>query len=294
MVGERLSTSRRRYTTHSLLAVGLLAAPLGAQGRVVERHVFAEPEGRLLAFYAAAMAFTPAGLVPDRTAAALEVTWVPRLDEAQRRPSIDKPEATNLAPFFPRPRGAVRLGSLLLEGSWIPPISVFDAKANVLAASVSTTAWRAGGWHLVPRLWGVTGRVRGTITCAASAMLGRGSALETYYQAVCHGRESDDWFEPRLLGAEALLTRALGGGGVRGYAGAGARLDRTRFDIGVIRQDGSRDQDHPILALRATRPHVMLGAEWRTTGTLATGAELFYAPGSVLTVRVSGRWSPRP
>jgi hypothetical protein len=32
-----------------------------AQERVLEQHGFTDPEGRLLAFYSAAMAFSPAG-----------------------------------------------------------------------------------------------------------------------------------------------------------------------------------------------------------------------------------------
>jgi hypothetical protein len=135
-----------------------------------------------------------------------------------------------------------------------------------------------------------TGRVRGAITCAASAMLGKGSALETYYTAVCHGRESDDWFEPRMLGAEAVLERHVSEA-VRAYVAAGGRLDRSRFDIGVIMDDGTRDPDHPVLELRTARPHVALGASWRAASRFDAGAELFYAPGSVLTARASVRWS---
>ena len=74
------------------------------------------------------------------------------------------------------------------------------------------------------------------------------------------------------------------------YATVGARYDRTRFDIGVLTFEGKRDQDHPVLELDAFRPQGAIGASWRATRSLATGGELFYAPGSVLTVRISGRW----
>lgn len=275
------------------LLAGVWAAPALAQARLTERHTFDEPEGRLIAFYAATMAFTPAGL-PDGTRLGLgvELTMVPRLNEAQRRPSIDKPEATNLAPLFPRPRLGVQLGSVYAEASWIPPVRVFDVEANVLSGSVSWPALRVRDVTIAPRLWGTFGRVRGTITCAESEMVGKGSALETYYALVCHGNESDDWFEPRLLGGEVVASRLAGP--LRVYAIAGARLDRTRFDIGVIRLDGSRDADHPILELDATRPHVALGASWQAASRLTSGMELFYAPGSVFTVRATARWSVRP
>jgi hypothetical protein len=271
----------------------MVASRAGAQERTLERHIFSEPEGRLLAFYSAAMAFTPAGLPPDdsRVAFMLEVSHVPSLNRDQRRPSIDKPESTNLAPFFPRPRLSVRLGNWTAEASWVPPMRVFDVEANLGAVSLAAPAMQIGPLRLQPRAWGVTGRVRGSMTCSTREMIGRGADLELYFNTVCHARESDDWFEPRMLGGELVASRAIGGASA--YAVIGGRIDRTRFDIGVLTAIGERDQDHPILELRATRPHLALGASWRVRREVSAGAELFYAPGSLLTARVSGRWMVR-
>lgn len=276
-----------------MLALHVVQGPAAAQDRVVQYHRFSEPEGRLLAFYAAALAFSPAGLLPDesRWSLALEVSHIPFLDEDQRRPSIDKPEATNLAPAFPRPRVTTRLGAVVVEASWIPPVRVFDAEANVLSASISGPSVRAGPFAVTPRLWAVAGRVKGTMTCAASAMLGKGADLELYYEAVCHGRESEDWFEPRLAGGEVVASQGSTGGGLTAYALLGARVDRTRFDIGVITDFGTRDPDHPVLVLRAVRPHLALGGSWRVRPRASLGGELFYAPGSLLTARLGARWA---
>ncbi len=258
---------------------------------MTETHRFNQPEGRLLAFYSAALAFSPAGFIAsDRLTMGVEVTWIPWLNESRRRPSIDKPEVTNLAPFFPRPRIGIRWGQVGLEASWIPPLQLFGVQANVVSAAASLALPLSDAWTVHPRVWLVSGRVRGTITCAASAMMGHGSALETYYESVCHGNESDDWFEPRDLGGQVMVTRNPVPGGMEIYVGAGARVDRTRFDIGVIRSDGSRDLDHPVLALRATRPDFVAGASWEAGSRLKTGGELFYAPGSLLTARLSLHW----
>ena len=241
------------------------------------------------------MAFSPAGMAPDesRLSLSLEVSHVPYLDEAQRRPSIDKPESTNLAPFFPRPRGALRVGNWIVEASWIPPMRVFDVEANLVSAAIVAPSVRVGTWSIAPRAWGTFGRVKGAMTCSSETMVGHGSDLELYYATVCHGRESDDWFEPRMLAGEGVVSRSLGSGGGRLYAVLGGRVDRTRFDIGVLTFDGARDQDHPILQLRTVRPHGALGASWHVRRGILAGGELFYAPGSLLTGRVSGKWIVR-
>ena len=116
-VGVVQAGGRWRYALRAglrgVLVVALAGAPVGtagAQARVIQRHAPDEPEGRLLAFYSAAVAFSPAAFADDesRVAFGVELSSVPWLDAAQRRPSIDKPEATNLAPVFPRPRVALR------------------------------------------------------------------------------------------------------------------------------------------------------------------------------------------
>lgn len=299
IVGAGQNTCRRRYITFGIagaLSAAVHVVPVLAQARVTETHSFSEPEGRLLGFYSAAMAFSPAGIAPDqsRLSFQLEVSHVPSLNRAQRRPSIDKPESTNLAPFFPRPRGMLRLGAWTTELSWIPPMKVFDVTANLASAAITAPALSLGSLHITPRVWGMTGRVEGAMTCSTKEMLGKGADLELYYNTVCHGNQSKDWFEPRMLGAEAIAVKSSGGGGSRLYALLGGRVDRTKFDIGVITFEGDRDAEHPILQLRTVRPHAAIGGTWKVRREVFAGAEAFYAPGSLLTVRVSGRWVAKP
>lgn len=282
------------------VALSSAAQPAGAQGvtpRVHQVHSPSEPEGRLLAFYSASMVFSPLGALPPgaRWALALEGGWIPSLSEAQRRPGIDKPETTNLSPLLPRPRLAVRTPAADFEASWIPPVTIADARANLMAVALTRTLGRWRTTEVASRLSVVGGRVRGAITCNARTAARGGAALATYYANVCHGRDSDDWFEPRLAAGELVVTRSFAVGAAR-WAGApshawmalGARVDRSRFDIGVVRPDGARDLDHPILGLRATRPHAASGVGWRVGGRMAGSLEAFYAPGSMLTVRASG------
>jgi hypothetical protein len=269
----------------------------GAQERQVQRHRADEPEGRLLAYYAATMVFSPLGRIAGSAVTrsqwtiGLEGTLLPHLSEAQRRPGIDKPETTNLAPVLPRPRVAWRSRSgTLLEGSWVPPVRVGDATANILSAAASRTVATWRGIAFAPRLSFVAGRVKGAITCNASTARGGGAPLATYYLHVCHDRDSEDWFEPRLVAGDVIASRRFTPLRALAYVGIGGRVDRSRFDIGVLDDRGRRDPDHPILSLHDTRPHLAMGAHWTATRALDVAAEWFHAPGSVSTVRAYVGW----
>ena len=275
------------------LAIGSLViahvATAGAQDRVRERHDFDDPEGRLIGYYSAALFFSPLG-APERARswaldAGLEVTYIPELSKSQRTAFQDKPEATNLAPILPRPRVAVVLpGALHAQLSWVPPMRVFDVEANLVSVAI-TRALEPGGFTIAPRFVATWGKVRGSITCFEDLI--RGTESESvYYTQICNSRNSDDHFKPQHFALEVLASRAISRLPFLPYAGIGVLREKTIFDIGVQRTDGSRDPDHPILELRATRPYGFLGGTvnaWRATRF--TG-ELFYAPGSLFTARV--------
>jgi hypothetical protein len=76
------------------------------------------------------------------------------------------------------------------------------------------------------------------------------------------------------------------GGTIAPYAGVGVRRERTTFDVGVRFSDGDPDPNHPILKLDLTRGYGFLGATWAGPRRSAVSAEMFYAPGSLVTGRV--------
>jgi hypothetical protein len=161
---------------------------------------------------------------------------------------------------------------------------VFDVEANLMSIAI-TRAMEPGGVTIAPRFVATWGKVRGSITCFEDLI--RGTESESvYYTQICNSRNSDDHFKPQHFALEVLASRAVPRLPFLPYAGIGVLREKTIFDIGVQRTDGSRDPDHPILELRATRPYGFLGATvnaWRATRF--TG-ELFYAPGSLFTARV--------
>jgi hypothetical protein len=259
-----------------------------AQPRDVQRHSFDDPEGRLMTFYAAALSVSAIGTAaansPWTVTAGIELSHIPQLTRRQRTAGFDKPESSNLSPLLPRARVSLSTaGGVRIEGSWLPPVAVFDARANLYAIALSRSVPTRWPITVTPRLVASAGRARGAITCNDD--LRRGTPSEqVYYAAVCHGRQSDDHFVPRQLSGE-LIVSAVRRTGVVPFATVGMRRYDTRFDIGVQRSDGSRDTDHPILVSRTTRPFLAAGAVWRT-GFGEAGGEIHYAPGSLVTARV--------
>ena len=97
-------------------------------------------EAKLLAFFATPIAFSPGGIVeglaPWHVRVGFEASYVPSPSKEMQQPeacyTVKKTENTNLSPVFPRPRVTIGLpGGLMLEGSYLPPIKVADAKPNL-------------------------------------------------------------------------------------------------------------------------------------------------------------------
>jgi hypothetical protein len=262
------------------VTLGVIAwTELAAQGRELTRYGAGAPEAKLMLYYSSAVAFSPVGIpygveqpsrmaaapgrIRSRLEAAVEVSYLPPLSTEQRTTGSDKPESTNLAPLFARPRLAARLpGGLGLELSWIPPVRVFDVKANLFAGALSRSFALPGRVHLVPRAALLAGRVEGPITCNRETAVDRGAALATYFTYVCYSNDSRDYFEPAHVSGELLVARTSASGRWQPYLSAGARAERTRFDVGVIRRDGSRDFDQPILEVKTARAYGTAGASW--------------------------------
>jgi hypothetical protein len=284
-----------------LMSIGV-ASPAGAQGdghdhehgsgsghRLTEQHRWRDPEGRLMGYYSAALAFSPVGApavaAPWALTLGLEASYLPPLSEAQRSAGFSKTEYTNLSPVLPRPRLALSLPfGVAVEGSWIPPIEAFSVTANLVSGAISRP-FPVRGVLVTPRVAATTGSVRGPMTCNNELADGSDGDL-LFFQHICHGMESEDRFEPRAVSGELMVSRSMRGGSLTPYIGGGVRSEEDRFEIGVRFTDGSLDPNHPILTMDLTRGYGFLGATWAGRGRGAISGELFYAPGSLVTVRV--------
>jgi hypothetical protein len=293
-----------RFAACVFLAAGAFSS-LRAQAREVQTYGPNDPEGKLILYYSSAMAFSGISDGAARKSAldiGFELSYVPPLTEEQRSVSNDKTESTNLAPVLPRPRVSyVTRGDFRVEASWLPPVKVFGVKANILAASLSHELFDIGSARVVGRLAGMTGIVKGPITCNEDFPK-KGFDNQEYYRKVCYSNESEDHFKPRHVMGELIVSPVPSErpGRFRPYLGAGARWEHTEFDIGVQKPVTSggktvlvRDTDHPILELQGTRPYGVMGTSFRARSVVTLAGELYYMPGSLFTVRTMATYHLR-
>lgn len=276
---------------HTMMCVAVLVPSLAGAQEIIEKHSWSDPEGRLMGYYSAGLAFTSIG-APRAGARGLEVglelAYLPPLSEAQRSGGFSKTESTNLMPVVPRPRIAYGLPwDTRFEASYVPPLKVFGVKASLLSVALSHPMLQTQRVNLTARIAGSSSRVVAPITCnKAIADIDRGG--EQFFEKVCHNHESEDAFHAPALSLEVLGTPSRTGAAVLPYVGLGVRSEHDKFKVGVKRYDGSPDPDHPTLEMSVTRPYGMLGATWLRGARTSMSGELFYAPGSMLTVRLLG------
>ena len=271
-----------------LIVTFFAGASTAAAQRIEERYEWDTAEGRMMGYYAAALAFTPvaAPRLPRGLEIAFEMAYIPPLDKARRSAGFSKTESTNLLPVLPRPRIAFALpGSVRVEASYVPPVKVMDVKASLLSIALARPVWTSAPWTVTARLSGSSGLTKAPITCF-DEMKDEGEGNRLFYVYICHDHESEDRFHTPAVGGELLATRD--GGAWTPWAGLGLRHERDRFVPGVKNFDGTPDPNHPILLMTLTRPYGMLGVTWTVARSLALSSELLYAPGSLLTIRAMG------
>lgn len=255
---------------------------LGAQCRVAPTT----NEAKLLAYYAAPLAFSPGGvlepLARGAARAAIDLTWIPAPDDDLRRTSqcfLPKEENTQLSPVLPRPRLAVGLAEgVMLEASWLPPVTVADATANILGLALAFVRHGAGRYGVAVRAHATVGRVRGPITCSAESL-----QLDDAGGACFGIAESRDTYEPNIAGLEAALTWRRDER-LAGYAGAGFSALRPRFQVGFQPTGGAYDSTRVVVNL--DRWTAMAGVRYELRrATLVTG-ELYAVPEDVVLLRI--------
>ena len=276
-----------------LLAVSALTGALAGASRAGAqcRPPASSNEAKLLAYYAAPIVFAPQSApATGRRGVSLggELTYIPRPDPSLERTGlcfVPKEESTQLSPVFPRPRLALALPfGVLVEGSWLPPIEVAGAKANIFSGAVSLSRLLLGFGDR-PVLYGAArvhvtrGSVRGAITCAKSALQTSDAARP------CYGTDpSRDTFHPNMWGLDASLGRPIAGGRGELYAGGGVNWLAPRFRVGFTDGTGYVDTTRVEVDLRRTA--LFAGGSWRLLGRWAATGQIYSVPEDVTLVRL--------
>lgn len=281
-----MSASRWVCWSAILLGAGLLPAAARAQCRPPENS----NEAKLLAYYAAPIVFAPQG-APARPKRALtlggELTYIPEPDASLQHTGLcftPKQESTQLSPVFPRPRVAIGLPyGVLVEGSYLPPLKVAGAQANLFsgAVSLSRTLVETGGAPIVAaaRVHLTRGWVRGAITCAKSALQTRDSS------APCYGTApSRDTFHPNMWGIDGSIGRAFLSGRLDLFAGGGVNWLAPRFRVGFTDGNGLVDNTRVEVDLR--RAAWFTGANWRVLGPWSATGQVYSVPADVTLFRL--------
>ena len=245
-------------------------------------------EARLLAFYEAPALFSM-GSAPERLAAGAvsvggEAIPVPSPDPAITHPSFCYQYTTNntkLAPLFARPRIVVGLpAGFALEGSYVPPISVANARVTIGSVALSRTQSLFLGAERVllqVRAHGTLGRIHGPITCPRASLQQDDPATPCYGTA-----PSRDSYDPKSLGVELAAGTQIGRLDV--YAGGGANWLDPRFRAGFT--DALGNVDHTTVDVALVRGVAYGGATLHLRHDLAVSGQLYAVPADVSTVRL--------
>jgi hypothetical protein len=237
------------------------APVLGADCRVPKNS----NEAKLLAFYSAPIAFSPAGApeysLPWTLRIGGEAGPIQEPSPAIRESSAcftKKSEDTRLAPLFGRPRLTLTLpAGFAIEASYLPPIRIGDATPNFGSAALSWTkrlrmASTGNSTALMFRVHGTAGEVRGPITCPGDAL------QQTDAARPCFGtKASHDTFKPTMAGYEGVISTAAWDGRVAFYAGGGQNFLRPRFQVGFT--DAAGNVDETMITVNLTRITMFAG-----------------------------------
>jgi len=302
MHATRSSVLRRRAIRRivALTAVVFTASSASAQTGATCEPPKESNEAQLLAFFATPIAFSPGGMLeglrPGQIRVGFEAAYVPSPSREIQQPEacygIKKTENTNLSPVFPRPRVAIGLpGGVVLEGSYLPPISVADAEPNLGSVALSRP-WRLRGSDeqghvdVLLRAHATFGWVRGSITCPEKNL------QQDDPGAACYGTEkSHDTYKPNMFGGEGVLVRQGAAERWGAYGSGGVTMLRPRFQVGL--QDRNGGFDDTKIRVDMARLAVGTGAWYRVSSAAAVTAELYSVPTDATTFRLGGAYTFR-
>jgi hypothetical protein len=265
-----------------------LAVPAAAQSR--RQLDPSDPQAQLLGYYAAAVNFTPVGLLRPGFSVGGALGMIPSLTAEEQRVGFGgtKSEHANRCGVYPRMTASwMARGGFALEAGYTPGAGACGVEASILSGAVSYRFQAAPTWDAVARFAFVDGSIEGDFTCSEAAVAN--AADLTCYG----GTPSADRMAPSGYGLDLAFARR---GRFEpyimiGYARQGVDLDvnYTRTAAQGIAVGLPALDDHERMHVTLTRVHAAVGAGWQLARFVLVGAEAYYEPGAMLTGRGSLR-----
>jgi hypothetical protein len=214
----------------SLLAVS--PAGLAAQGDCfpsADSH-----EAQLFAHFSAPLAFSaaqsPWAYRPGSVQVGLEGTYLPDASDRIATPTVCRPgkgpEDVNLLAAFPRPRLAYSLAhGVLLEISWVPPVTINHVRPNLWGFALSRSVPLSPHMVFMGRVHATIGSLKAPFVCSERAIADPTSECSTAKAP------SKDTYKPNIFGVELAMAFPQAQGRFRPYLGAGYNILHPRFQV---------------------------------------------------------------
>lgn len=250
-------------------------------------------ESKLMAYFAAPIAFSPAGFVAPlrrgEVRLSFDATYIPTPGDDISRPedcyNNSKTENAGLSNVFPRPRLGIGLtNEVYVEASYLPPVTVMDATPNLFSIALG---WgRALGRNVVGiRAHATVGQVEGPITCGPDAIQSSNPS------GICYATKvSEDTYKPNMFGAELAVGRNVTER-ASAYGGVGATALRPRFQVGFTDANGVLDNQKVEVDL--VRVALFVGGRLGLGSRTGLTGEVYSVPQDITTVRIGGSYSIR-
>jgi len=282
-VGVLINTPMKKILLLLIICLPGLSFPcaLLAQGRPdPEFFDFDAPEAWALKYFTSASLITGYGPLISREAGwidlQLEVVEIPFLDQEYRRIGFNgtKVENLNNAPISIRPHLTYYLREkLALSLTYVPPIELWDVKANLLAGSINWSPINKGPWTVGLRIYGQIGTADGAFTCSEENVAGGDNFEKNPYGC---NKVSRDRAHLDYLGAEISAAYRIDKlKGLRPFVAVGYNRMNLKFGINstLFGEEDSRTQKSQGETVTFSG-----GFTIPLTSNLQFGLQLFYAP----------------
>lgn len=245
-------------------------------------------EAQLFAFFSAPLAFSPgqSPLAPPRGTVqlSLEGVLLPDAGSDIATPTTCRPgkgpENVNILPGFIRPRFGYAMGQgVMLEVSWVPPVTVKDVRPNLWSFALSRVVPLDPKTLFMGRVHASFGSLKAPFVCPTGA-------LQSDSTQECYGTvPSNDRFSPNSFGVELGMGWLFSGGKFRPYLGAGYSILHPRFQVNFTDANGVLDDRKVEVNLR--RFALFGGVTLQPTRRLMLSSEIYSTPSDVVTARAT-------